>query len=329
MILQALKLKIKKEVNYAFFREYRYRRVARRHLARYYSPQAPRAVNAEKLVIGMADGKYLHGGLADRLRGLVTLYSCCRQKGLRFGIRFTSPFDLADYLIPNDYDWRVADGELCMNSRDAKAVYMDNIDAQDSREPRWQQRVMERCVGLPYRQIHVYSSFSYVGSDFGRLFRELFRPSPHVEATLAPHRQALGPGYISVSTRFMELLGDFREPRGGMRLDEAARADIIGRCISRIEAIHDSHPGVRILVTSDSTGFLAACRRLDYVHTVDGDIAHVDTGTAADHTKTFVDFLLIAGASHAYQLRTGPMYAGNFSLRAAQAGDKPHSLIEF
>lgn len=329
MTLKALKLKIKKEINYAFFRQYRYRRVARRHLSRYYSPDAPRAVNTDKLVIGMADGKYLHGGLADRLRGLVTLYSCCLSKGVRFGIRFTSPFDLTEYLIPNEYDWRVDDSTLCMNNLDAKAVYMDNIDAQDAREPRWQQRVMERCVDLPYRQIHVYSSFSYVGDDFGRLFRELFRPSPRIETLLAPHRKALGTGYISVSTRFMELLGDFREPRGGTRLDQAGRNDIISRCLSRIAAIHDLHPKARILVTSDSIGFLAACRQLEYVHTVEGDIAHVDTNAAADHSKTFVDFLLIAGATHAYQLRTGPMYAGNFSLRAAQAGDRPHTLIEF
>ncbi|MDE6489821.1 MAG: hypothetical protein K2L49_01520 [Muribaculaceae bacterium] len=329
MTINRLKLKIKKEVNYAFFREYRYRRVARRHLSKYYSPQAPRAVNTDKLVIGMADGKYLHGGLADRLRGLVTLYSCCRQKGVKFGIRFTSPFNLTEYLQPNRYDWRVDDSVMCMNSIDAKAVYMDNIDAQDDREPAWQKRVMERCVDMPYRQIHVYSSFSYVGDDFGRLFRELFRPSPRIESMLEPHRQALGDDYISVSTRFMELLGDFREPRGGQQLDQAGRIDLIRRCIDRITALHDRYPDVRILVTSDSTGFLAACRQLDYVYTVDGEISHVDASSDTDHSKTFVDFLLIAGASHAYQLRTGPMYAGNFSLRAAQAGDRPHTLIEF
>jgi hypothetical protein len=45
--------------------------------------------------------------------------------------------------------------------------------------------------------------------------------------------------------------------------------------------------------------------------------------------KTFLDFYLISEADHAYQLYTPPMYKGNFSLRAAQAGEIPHSLITF
>ncbi len=62
--------RIKSEINYLFFRRYRYRRVERRHLAGYYGPENPAAINERRQVIFMADGKRMHGGLADRLRGI-------------------------------------------------------------------------------------------------------------------------------------------------------------------------------------------------------------------------------------------------------------------
>lgn len=316
--------------NYAFFREYRYRRKVRRHLKQYYSPEAPETTNPEPTVICMADGKCHHGGLADRLRSFVTYYGYCLEHGLRFAIHFDFPFRLEDYLVPNEYDWLLRPGELTFNSRQAHAVYMDNTSDEGPRELRYQRRMSHKLLSdRRYVQHHVYSSFYYDEANFGRYFHRLFRPSERVEAALAPCREALGERYISVSARFLELLGDFREPKATLRLEEPERVALIERCVSQVEKLHSTHPDCRILVTSDSVRFLDACRRLPYVYIAEGKISHVDVAGESDHTKTFVDFLLISEADTVYQIQTGPMYGGNFSLRAAQAGGRPHHLLRF
>lgn len=316
--------------NYAFFRRYRYARKIRRHFKQYYTPDAPETLFPEQSVICMADGKCHHGGLADRLRSFVTYYGYCRKHGIRFGIHFTFPFRLEDYLIPNSYDWRLRPGELTFNQKQARAFYMDNTSDDGPRELEFQRKLSDRYLSDRHHiQHHVYSSFYYDEANFGRYFNELFRPAPRIETLLEKERHSLGDSYISVSARFLELLGDFKEPKATLRLSPEEQTDLIERCVRQVEKLHSLHPGMNILVTSDSRRFTEACSRLPYVHSTPGQISHVDVEGEADHARTFLDFLLIAGASHVYQIRTAPMYGGNFSLRAAQAGSRPHNLISF
>ena len=63
-------------------------------------------------VLFMCDGKMLHGGLFDRLKGAISIYAVSKVIGKRFGIYFVSPFLLEEYLVPNLYDWRVNDHDL-------------------------------------------------------------------------------------------------------------------------------------------------------------------------------------------------------------------------
>jgi len=278
----------------------------------------------------MADGKCLHGGLADRLRSFVTFYGYCLEHGLKFAIHFDFPFRLEDYLLPNAYNWILQPGELTFNSKYAHAVYMDNTGDTGPREMKFQRRISHKLLSRNrYVQHHVYSSFYFDEANFGKYFHQLFRPSEKVAAAIKRNRQALGDRYISVSARFLELLGDFHEPKGGIRLGGPGRQALLDRSVAKVKELHTLNPDCRILVTSDSRSFLNACLPLDYVHIVDGEISHVDTLGEVDHTKTFVDFLLIAEAEKVFQIKTGPMYGGNFSLRAAQAGGKSHCLIEF
>ena len=54
----------------------------------------------------MVDGKIRHGGLADRLYGILCTYSYCKSCGIDFKLYFVSPFNLSLLLQPNSYDWR-------------------------------------------------------------------------------------------------------------------------------------------------------------------------------------------------------------------------------
>lgn len=336
--LQTLSRWLSTEVNYLFFRRYRHTRSVRRHLSKYYTPDAPRATNTAKMVVFMCDGRRHHGGLVDRLRSITSIYKYCADNGLDFRIHFVEPFALTDYLVPAAYDWRIDPTEVSYNSRDARPIYMTRSShcGSPERERRFQLAETRHNLSKPFRQVHVYcQAFDFYGDAFSSLFGELFRPAPCVEAELMRHLQALGGAghYISVSTRFLELLGDFKEPKATKTLTATEQQALIAACVAQVEAIRERHPeAARVLVTSDSSRFLAACAALPYVYVIPGEVVHVDVrGTGGDrrHLKTFTDFFAIARASHSYLLRTGDMYRSSFSLRAAQMGGHSFEVVEF
>lgn len=328
--MHPLKRQLKWWANALFFRAYRYRRIERRHLLPHYTPDSPLSSTSQPSLILMYDGRRKHGGLADRLRAAIYFYTLAVAHGRRFRINFTFPFQLETYLVPNTYDWRLRPGELTYNPRQARPFYTDTIAITGPRETRWQLDYALSILNQPVQQLHVYSPFVCSDADFSRCFHQLFRPSPLLEEALGPHRRDLGSHYISVSTRFMELLGDFREPKTEHHLTPEQQLQLIARCREKLIEIHSTlHPDTKILLTSDSQRFLDACRDLPWVYIVDGQIAHTDTPETSDHLKTFLDFWLITEATEVYQLQTSLMYAGNFSLRAALASSRPHHLITF
>lgn len=333
--MNSIKKEIKWWVNKLFFRAYRYRRIERRHLLPHYTADAPASTSDERIAVMMFDGKRKHGGLADRLRGIIFCYSICREEGIGFRLNFTFPFNLETYLQPNLYDWTLKPGELSFNITEARPVFTDTIGISTvgisgQREAKWQRDyIRKRLNDADIKQLHVYTPFVCTDEEFSLYFHELFRPSPLLENALKPYREMLGDNYISISTRFMELLGDFHEPKAKIRLTSREQDMLIDKCLKKVLEIHQKHPGKRVLVTSDSMKFLTACSALPWVYVVEGEIAHSDTADTDNHLKTFLDFWLISEAKEVYQLKTDRMYAGNFSYKAANINQRPFHLIEF
>ncbi|MDE7452174.1 MAG: hypothetical protein K2M52_02455, partial [Paramuribaculum sp.] len=288
-----------------------------------------KSTSSDRMAVCMADGRMLHGGLADGLRSYVSYYGFCKELGLRLAINFTSPFRLEDYLVPNRYDWTLKPGELTYNSSQAEPLFFKSSGAMTAMERKFQLKLVNKyLLGKKYIQHHLYSNFSFGEDKFGEYFNELFKPSERIAAIVERCKSELGAGYISISTRFLELLGDFKEPKNKRVLSPQEQCSLIDECRGIVERLHSENPDVKILLTSDSQRFLDSCKNLEYIYTPEGEIAHVDIKEECDHTKTIVDFLLIAGASRVYQIKCGGMYDGNFSLRAAQAGGKKHTLLQ-
>ena len=79
---------------------------------RYYLHKKNADIQNVPLYVFMADGKMAHGGLFDRLKGLVSIYAIAKIKSKRFAIYFKDPFSLDRFLEPNQYDWRAKDNEI-------------------------------------------------------------------------------------------------------------------------------------------------------------------------------------------------------------------------
>ncbi len=327
-VLKTLKRRLRTEINYLFFREYRFKRKVRRHLRKHYTPDAPRKAGRKGLVVAMANGFCHHGGLCDRLRTYTALYRYCMDHGLPFAIYHRFPFRLEDYLKPVEYDWRTDDNEISFNSEETDILYTDTSGDTGERELRFRDKVYDKFLRNNHRQQHhFYSSFVDGGEEFGPTFRRLFQPTDPIRHLIDRETVAIGAPYVAVATRFLDLLGDFREPKEYLRLEPRERDRLIDRCIAKIAEIHHRWPGYKILVTSDSSLFLAAASALPYVHVIEGVIAHVDTAQSEDHTKTFLDFFMLGKAEKVYQLKFDRMYSGYFSRSAAMAGDRPFELV--
>lgn len=297
-------------------------------------PRAQLRTNRElrhKRVVYLCDGQTIYGGLADRFKGIISLYAICQELGYDFRIHFVSPCRLEDYLIPATYDWRISAEELHYDQ--AAMLVLENTDDaryQTRKQAEWLRNRLEEGPA----EIHVITNSNYAYElNYSALFKQLFRPSPRLESALHDELAALSPQYVSVSARFLTLLGDFRETSGFTVLPDDEAEELIQRTLKQIETLHSHHPGCTLLVNSDSTRFLAHAAQLPYVHVVKGGVAHTDLmeedGAEQMHLKLFLDFLLISHASYVYLLRTGLMRKSGYPYAASRIENKYFEVVEF
>lgn len=299
-----------------------------------YSTKAPIKPNKKKRAVCIYDGKIKNGGLADRLRGIISVYEVCKELDIELKIIFNSPFELSSFLVPNKVDWTIERKDLNYNINVTDICYIDTKKGsayEAKRQKQWFRKEFKKR----YKEFHIRTNaiFAYDG-DYSTLFNELFRLSPRLQASIDKQKEILGTDYISTSFRFMNLLCDFNETVVMQdTLTEKEKETLIARNIEQIEKLHANNPGKRILVNSDSSTFLQRASELDYVYTIPGNITHIDGKNNSDeysaYEKTFLDFFMIANAEKIYLMRTGQMYSSGYPLAASKIYNKPFEKIEF
>lgn len=270
-----------------------------------------------------------HGGWADRLKGILSVYKAAKLTGRDFRILHTFRFDLADYFAPALHDWRIDPAEVSYDTATCTPYYFRHSHYPDERAySAWRLR---RKMEGPESCLHLYSNVCAIADEeFPALFRELFSPTPVLRSALAAVEQALGPHFISLSFRFTHLLGDPVDAyMKELEADEKER--LIAICLQALTRFHAEFPSYRILVNSDSATFLARVRSLsdDYLYVIPGTPVHIDqavTSTEADQLKTFVDFMAISKAERVFQVIAPEMRNSGFPQCAALVGGQPYEV---
>lgn len=285
-------------------------------------------------VVFTCNGWIWHGGLADRLKGMVAVYDWCKRYGRQFKINFCEPFLLQDYLMPNKVEWLPQDVVFSEGFSAPKVCLMEPrtcnkkeiADHQDELFESW----MDENLSDVSRQLHVYTNMERREVDFGARFNELFRPVPRLQKLIDEHLANIGGKYISISFRFTTLLADFTDCTG-TPLSPEERADLIERSLEAINTISQQTPvHDRILVTADSETFLSRAKQMKNVYVVPGKVGHIDYDHGDDvNMKTFLDFFLISMAEKVYLARSGKMYRSAFAKTAALVNDRPFEVFEF
>lgn len=93
-----------------------------------------------KRVICIYDGKIRNGGLADRLRGIVSVYKVCKEVNIDLKINFVHPFKLTDFLIPNKVNWDIKSDDMNYNTSVTELCYIytrTNCDYEARKQEEW------------------------------------------------------------------------------------------------------------------------------------------------------------------------------------------------
>lgn len=288
-------------------------------------------------VIAMIDGVQHHGGLADRFRHILSVYSYCKEHQLNFKLHYVYPCDISLFLLPNEYDWRMNVSHLSYSVIDSLDVniYLSGGDSSQQSND-WQLSIMDKCLPKNHwRQFHVYGNSCFAEKDFFWLFHELFKPSPLLSSKVAETTALWEKDYESVVLRFQSLLGDLDEGNHPtLRREE--REALINRCIEKILEMYENgyFSSKHVFVTSDSSSFLERISLLPFVYVVKGKRDHMDftRDKAVDvevQIKPFEDLLLLKQSRRITLLQTGRMYNSGFPRFAASIGRVPFDYLQF
>lgn len=280
-------------------------------------------IKIDKNIIFYIVDKSSKNGLSDRLWGAVSTFIACKKNNLNFKIIWDYPFKLERYLVPNNYNWLWSDK---MNySKDINVIFLRNNHNQ-----KLQERIVVRSIknkGIT----HVRGVAHLYRDKFSYYYNILFKPSKLLQEEINFHLKQIGEYYISVTFRFQQLLGDFKE--GNFKeLKKDEQIYLIKECCDILEKIYLSEKK-KILVTSDSKTYLESIKNLKYIYIIPGEISHMgydDSYTIEDkYIKSFLDFYMIANADVVYSVRNKYMYKTTFAKTASRVFNKPYFEIEF
>lgn len=280
---------------------------------------------AQKKIVYVCDGRLIQGGFADRMKGVLTTYYEAKRRKVRFFISWDYPFDLREFVIPADYDWRV-DREDILYDYDKSFPVIININSP--------YHIINIIKKYSFKHLLngrrdklVYANMNYAEPVFRELYYELFKPTEYLQEKIDFHLSNIGTDYWSYTFRFGNMFNDFKDlvgyPLGGGEL-----IDLLDKNINELRKMLEDLPnGYKALITSDSLYFLNRIEDVDdRIYIVKEQPMHPDfpDNSAANKEtwcKTFLDFYLIANAKMSFLLTRGQMYKSGFPGFASLIGN--------
>lgn len=298
---------------------------------KFYNNTSMLPTNQSKLVIYIANENFHIGGLADRLRAITTLFQLCKKMNIGFRINFIYPFNLIEYLQPVHYNWSIAEDELSYNIKYSKPLFYCQLHKSISKF------LANKFIKSNYKQLHFYTNIKIDDSDYGALFKELFRPANKLQELINFHLNQINGDFISASFRFIGLFGDTDEKNAGSYLPKKPltdneKNDLLIRCIDHLKEINAENSHKKIFVATDSPTFLTEAEKLDFIYLIPGEIEHIDISKGSNenaYMKVFLDFFLMAHSKKIYSIVDGLMYRSGFPYYASLYNNIPYIVKRY
>lgn len=283
----------------------------------------------KKRIIICFNGVLPHGGLVDRLKGIVSFYEISKILEYDFYIQFDNPFQLDVFLEPNSVSWMIDKSAIKYYPISTKIIYIVND---------FNINPLEEIKSSSAHTFLVYANIDYSKKMYPELnekeletkwrlnFNELFKKSKLLSDKLDAIETDK---YISIHTRFTNLMGDFVDS-SVKTISENEKETLLLKLQKEIKVIL-SKTDYKCYVFSDSVHFLNYIKQNLAVSIVGGNPFHMDNfkgdSTLEANLKTLLDFFMIANSETVYFLKVGSMYSSSFSKYAAIIGDKPFKMV--
>lgn len=309
--------------------------------------------NSDKMVF-KADGRFPHGGMFDRLKGAISVYAASQCIGREFKISFTHPFDLRDYLEPNEYDWTIDEGDLVKGWPAARPIFMYGEFANPVRLVK--KRSCESHLYYGYNSLDWLNERYGKNFEFGALYKQLFKPTVRLQKYIDMYKAEIGSKYIVAHFRFMNLIGDSTEFKEiNPTLPKEKQDELIEQSLEQLRKLENSdfnfnsnfntemdvnekgqsqgqsQSRTKLMLCTDSARFVSIVKeQMPDVYVVPGEIKHI--GTAEDNSdastiKMFLDYYLIAEAEKVYNFVSDGMWKSAFPEYAAKIGQKSFERV--
>lgn len=279
-----------------------------------------------KRIILCVDGKTKHGGFVDRLKGIVSFYEVAKATNRDFYIHHTHPFELDDYLHPNQIDWKLKGGFQWYPLSTFFLVAYNRFDFNVfTSVPKIQSDTIIVYSNVDYTK-QIYSGEIDHQLNWKQSFEELFCYNKSIQL------KAVNLNYEKVfHTRFTSLLGDFKDTTE-LVLQPEKQIELMQKVLISMQnkaALNEKN----ILVLSDSYKFLEYIEQYSSFKVLEGRPVHMDhidlqkLNRIDDHEKTILDFLIISKAKNVTLFQIDNMYNSNFSKFASFVGNSSFEKI--
>jgi hypothetical protein len=291
-------------------------------ILRDYSFSSPKG---ESCLIFMIDGKIRHGGLTDRLYGIMNAFAICKIKNMPFKLFFIFPFDIHNFLVPNNYNWTIEKNDISYNKRHTRVI----VNIQEER--------LFKNIKIN-KQIHLYSNAQNLDKinkyyncnyTYSTLFNELFKFSKSLQTRIDKIiDNDLKKPYTGLCFRFQNLLGDFVE-RNYKELPEYKKNELLELC--RCSIIPFIRSEKNIVVTSDSLFFLKYLSTMfKNIYIIPGDVVHMDyirNAPLDTYEKSFIDFFILGYADIIINFYGHGLRKSGFPVFASQISNSEFEAI--
>lgn len=267
----------------------------------------------KKQIIICFDGFSQHGGLVDRLKGIISFYETAKQTGFEFKIYHEFPYRLEAFLEPNQYNWIATKKDMKWNPIRTKFLY-SMLD--------FELNPIDFFSKTTKDKVFVYNNIDYFDKIFPDLnstelkqkwsstFHLLFKKSNYLVSKL--EEQNLHQNRIAIHSRFTSILGDFVDTDSKV-LPLQEQKNLFNELESNIKKIAQNLEVDAIYVFSDSIIYLNYMKENTTFNILVGEPIHPDNKngysfTLNDHAKSFIDFFAIAESKEIFLVRKRFMY---------------------
>ena len=275
------------------------------------------------------DGVVSHGGLLDRLKGAISFYEVVKHKNVEFKIHFNHPFQLTDFLEPNEVNWKIE--KITYNPFQDQVLYLMNnftVNPLDLISSNKKKKYFVYCNIDYLNTINSHLSEIKIHELWRNNYKQLFKKSLFLNEALAKLPKE---DNIVCHTRFTTLMGDFADTTS-IVLNEKEKETLVSKIIEKLVKIQLKNENTPIYVLSDSVVFLNIIKEKTNFKTLVGTPKHVDVNSNSsnvdEHLKTFTDFYFISNSNEVFLLVIDQMYNSGFSKYAAIIGNKKFNILK-